>query len=223
MFIGNDARVIQIRGESEEKIMPDYVFLSLTIESKERKYAEAVDKVGLKTKKLCDALAGIGFDAKSIQTEQYQIMPRYNMVKEQKGKIKTMVGYECTHRLRLGFDYEVQFLAKVLSAIAECFTEPKVDVQFSVKDEADVKDRLLKATAENARRKAEILCAGAGATLGHLRTVEYSCSNLSLECIKQPQRYDVDDHMNTATLSIEDMTPKEIIVSDSAEFAWDIE
>lgn len=218
-------RRITIKGVGRATIKPDYVVLSLSIEVKEAKYANAVEKAAEKIDKLNSALEKAGFEAGSAKTANYNVKENYNMVRDRKNQMQRQFdGYICTHRLKIEFDYDMELLGKALSTITSSLAEPQLDISFTIKDKDAVNDELLSNAAKNARRKAEILCAAAGATLGKLITVDYNWSDINILSKADLRMEDTCAMaLPTAALPPIDIMPKDINVSDTATFIWEIE
>lgn len=218
-------RRITIKGVGRATIKPDYVVLSLSVEVKETKYANAVEKAAEKIAKLNSALEKAGFEAESAKTANYNVKENYNMVRDRKNQVQRQFdGYICTHRLKIEFDYDMELLGKALSTITSSLSEPQLDISFTIKDKDAVNDELLSNAAKNARRKAEILCAAAGATLGKLITVDYNWSDINILSKADLRMEDTCAMaLPTAALPPIDIMPKDINVSDTATFIWEIE
>ena len=112
-------------------------------------------------------------------------------------------------------------MAKTLSAIAGCVADPELSVNFTVKDSSAVNEALLKSAAENAKKKAEILCLASGASLGDLVNIDYNWGELN---IYSNTRYCMEQECMAemcAPSSI-DIEPDDIDLNDSVTFVWEI-
>lgn len=79
---------------------------------------------------------------------------------------------------------------------------------------------LLKSAAENAKQKAEILCAASGAKLGDLVTIDYNWGELN---IYSPTRYEMTNRCLAETSTSIDIEPSNIDVSDTVTFVWELQ
>ena len=128
-------------------------------------------------------------------------------------------GYRCSHDLKLSFDLDMDRLSAVLSSLSACSARPQFSIRFTVRDPDAVYDELLRSAAENARAKAEVLCAASGAKLGDLLHIRYgrnesdvySRTNMMFACDEAAPR--------AKGMSIR---PDDIHLSDTVTFIWAI-
>lgn len=219
-------RTITIKGVGKMKVNPDLVILNIIVDSKEKKYSDAVEKAAQKIEKLDNALVLVGIKKDEIKTSNYTVRTNYVFINDKKNQSKRQFdGYTCEHKLKVSFDYDMKTLANVLESISNCFSEPQFDIVFTVKDKDAVNEELLSIAAKNAKKKAEILCEASGAKLGKLATINYNWSDINIFS-RPPIRFDDTAELSipklNATASI-NIQPDSIDVSDSATFVWEIE
>ena len=214
------ARTITVKGIGKASAKPDYVELSMTLESKHEDYETAMNMAGEQIQRLNQTLEAVGFDKGSAKTTNFNVRTDYDRVKDRYGNYTSVFcGYEVTHRLKLAFDFELGKLSEALSAIAGSLSDPQLSVAFTVKDATAVNEEMLRSAAVNARRKAEILCAASGAKLGELVAIDYNWSELDIYshtrfCCSE----DVGElKMKAASIDID---PEDIDVCDTATFVW---
>ena len=115
------------------------------------------------------------------QLDEKMSSSRNLLVKDRQGNYKReFVGYACSYRLKLAFDFDSKQLAKVISAIADCGAKPELSIAFTVRNPSAVSEKLLISATENARAKAEILCKASGSTLGQLLNIDYNWGELNV-------------------------------------------
>ena len=124
--------------------------------------------------------------------------------------------------MKLAFDLDMKLLGETLSAIGSLSVQPELNVSFTVKEPEAVNSRLLKAAADNARGKAEILCAASGVTLGQLQRIEYNWSEPAAYSRTAVSAHRMAMPMMKNAFRAE-MTPEEIELSDSAAFIWELD
>lgn len=224
------SRTIKIKGVGRTTVEPDFVVLSLKIETKQKKYEAAIDENTRKITELNSALEKAGFEKDSVKTVSYNVRMDYSTYRDRKGMFqKSFEGYVCNNSLKIEFDFDSVILGKALNAISSCFSEPQMDISFTIKDKDAVSDRLLKSAAINAKRRAEILCSGCGAELGNLISIDYDWKEINFF-----SRADISTggmgettilSAPTASRPISpqpQIQPTEFNVSDSAVFVWEI-
>ena len=216
-------KTITVKGTGAASAKPDLVVLSMTLESKHKDYAKAMELAAGHIQRLNDALCVVGFEKDSVKTTDFSVNTDYARVKEFRNETyeKVFRGYEVTHRLKLSFDFDMGRLAKALSAIAGCLSHPELSISFTVKDATALSEETLRSATINAKRKAEVLCAAAGATLGELISINYNWGELN---IYSHTRYECCEEAMGPMIagSAVDITPEDIDVKDTATFVWEI-
>lgn len=214
------ARTITVKGIGKASAKPDYVVLSMTLESRHSDYDKAMDMAADHIRQLNETLCCIGFEKGSVKTTNFNVHTDYDRAKDCNGNYRSVFrGYEVTHNLKLAFDFDMDRLSQALSATAGCLSHPQLSVAFTVKDSTAINEAMLRSATANARRKAEILCESAGVTMGELIAIDYSWGELD---IYSHTRYDCcEDAMPLMAKSI-DIDPDDISVSDTATFVWEI-
>lgn len=214
-------RKITVKGIGRMNVRPDRIVISLLLNAKDTEYGKAMRLAAEQLEELRGAILGAGFEKESLKTLDFNVNTVYEGEHDQFGNYKQrFAGYECIHSAKLKFDLDMELLGKTLSAITSCSANPELSIEFTVKDKAAVSEALLRAAAENATEKAELLCAASGVALGELLSIDYSWSDVS---IVSPTNY---RRGKAALLCAEDacvdISPEDISVSDTAVFIWEI-
>ena len=217
------SRTIAVKGVGSLRVKPDYVVIGLELEAKHEVYERAVSLSSEQIEELTQALMKAGFAKDELKTTSFHIRADYRSEQNDKGNyVQVFDGYVCHSGMKLAFDLDMKLLGETLSAIGSLSVQPELNVSFTVKEPEAVNSRLLKAAADNARGKAEILCAASGVTLGQLQRIEYNWSEpaaysrtaVSADRMAMPM-------MKNAFRA--EMTPEEIELSDSAAFIWELD
>ena len=217
-------RTITVKGVGNVSAKPDYITISMTVESVENDYDKAMDGAARRIENLKAAAVSVGYEKEALKTVSFNVETRYENVKDRQGSYKReFAGYACVYRLKLAFDFDSKQLAKVISAIANSGANPELSIAFTVKNPAKVSEELLESAAQNARAKAEILCKAAGAELGQLISIDYNWGELN---IVSRTSYEMEDClMPLAAMDkccAPEIEPDDINVSDTVAFTWEI-
>ena len=184
-------RTITVKGTGNASARPDYIILSLNIEVLSETYDRAMSEAAARIEKMQGVAVRVGYRKEDMKTTSFDVQTRYENVKDRQGNYKReFVGYACTYRLKLAFDFDSKQLANVISAIADCGAQPELSIAFTVKNPARVSEELLISATENARAKAEILCKASGSTLGQLLNIDYNWGELN---VYSRTSYEVED------------------------------
>ncbi len=216
------SKVITVKGVGRASVRPDLVQISMSLYSRDEIYEAAMELAAKQIEQLTEALCAAGFEKKDLKTTDFDVDSVYRTVKDVAGNsTRVFDGYRVKHELRLSFDFDSKKLGAALSAVAGCLSNPDLKIRFTVKDPTAVSDAILRSAAENAKRKAEILCEALGAKLGELRNIDYSWREIDIyshteyeygECLAAP-----------APMAAPDIEPEDISASDTATFEWEIE
>ena len=119
-------RTITVKGTGNASARPDYIILSLNIEVLSETYDHAMLEASVGIEKLQGVAVRVGYRKEDLKTTSFDVQTRYENVKDRQGNYKReFVGYACTYRLKLAFDFDSKQLAQVISAIAECGAKPE--------------------------------------------------------------------------------------------------
>jgi len=217
-------RTITVKGRGNVSARPDYIVLSLSIETLSKTYDRAMADASERIKKLQDATVFVGYEKSDLKTTSFNVQTRYENVKDRQGNYKReFSGYACSYRLKLAFDFDSKQLAKVISTIANCGAQPEISIAFTVKNPERMSEELLINATENAKTKAEILCKASGNALGQLLNIDYNWGELN---VFSRTSYDVEDCiqplMAMSKCAAPEIEPDDIDVSDTVAFTWEI-
>lgn len=107
-------RSIQVVGTAEAKVVPDVAHVSVGARQEAQTVKQAMEKLEKSFRALEELVSESGIAAKDVQTEAFQVQPRYRF---DEGK-RNLTGYEARKMLRVtfrDFDRLKSFLHKALS------------------------------------------------------------------------------------------------------------
>ncbi len=217
------SKVITVKGVGRASVRPNFVEISLSLYSRDDKYDAAMELAAEQIGGLTEAVCAAGFSKTDLKTTDFDVDSVYKTVKDKDGNSSSVFnGYRVKHRLRLSFDFDSKKLSAALSAVAGSLSNPDLKIRFTVKDPTAVSDAILRSAAENAKRKAEILCEALGAKLGELRNIDYSWREID---IYSHTEYEYGEYLAAPRMlaAAPDIEPEDVNASDSATFEWEIE
>lgn len=217
------SRTITVRGVGSVSVKPDYITLSMTIDSQDKSYDRATEEAARRIDILQDATVSVGYKKDALKTASFNVETRYENVKDRQGNYKReFSGYACIYRLKLSFDFDSKQLARVISVIADSGAKPELSIAFTVKSPAKVNEELLISAAENTKAKEEILCKASGNKLGELLSIDYNWGELN---IVSRTTYEMEDcippMMAMSKCAAPEIEPDNIEVSDTVAFVWE--
>lgn len=156
-----------------------------------------------------------------LKTLSFNVNTDYESEHDENGNYRRIFkGYECAYALKLSFDMDSKRLAQTLTAISESGADAELSIKFTVKNPEKISAELLRSAAENARQKAEILCAASDAKLGALVRIDYNWTDIN---VYSPSKYDVNMvRKYSAASSVPEFEPEDIKSQDTVAFIWEI-
>ena len=215
-------RTITVKGVGTASTPPDLTVISLNIIEKAAEYVDCINGANERIEKLRTAITVVGLAKDDLKTLSFNARTNYENYRDENGVYnQRFAGYACEYRLKLSMDFDNKQLSKTLAAIANSGANAEQLIEFTVKEPEKVSAQLLKAATENAREKAEVLCAASGVTLGELVNIEYNWKDIS---IHSASIYERERGVVAAVplAAAPDFTPEDIRSSDSATFVWEI-
>lgn len=215
-------RTITVKGVGTASTKPDLIVISLSITEKNPEYVGAINGANERIEKLQKAIATVGFEKDDLKTLSFNARTNYENHRAMNGDYKQkFAGYVCDYDLKLSLDFDNKRLAETLTAISNSGANAEQSIAFTVKNPEKVSAQLLKSATENAREKAEVLCAASGVTLGELVNIDYSWNDIS---IHSPSVYSKQLRCMDAapTAAMPEFVPEDIKSSDTATFIWEI-
>ena len=214
-----DKKLITGKGKGYVSTRPDLVVVSLGIESENYEYEKAMDIASEKIQSLSTKVETLGIPRDHLKTESFDVNADYKTYTDRDGSYQSkFTGYVVKQKLKLEFDFDSKKLGTVLKGISETSANPKISVDFSVKDKTLLEENLLVSAAQNAKRRAEILTSSLDKKLGDLISIDYNWSELDLYSDMNLN----SSGINYSTLSVPEIEPKNIEVSDNVTFIWEI-
>ena len=210
-------RTITVKGVGKATVKPDQVEIRLQFDATDKSYDRAMALAAQQVADLKQSFTNAGFRKDALKTTDFNIQTDYDRVKDRnQNYISVFAGYECSHRAKVVFDWNQERLAAALGAIAASKVNPTISIDFTVKNPAAVNELILQDAAQNARRKAQILCAAAGVQLGKLLDINYNWNEVSFYA---QTKYSVEDCLTPSNIEID---PDNIHAGDTATFTWEI-
>lgn len=215
-------RTITVKGIGKVSIKPDLIILSMTINTLDKDYGKSMAVAANQLEALRAAITSVGFSKDDLKTTNFTVDTKYDNRQDQHGNYQRVFqGFQCSHQLKLEFGFNTIQLGDTLAAISHCSAKPEFSIRFSVKDKQAVSDALLRDAAENARKKAVILCEASSVKLGDLISIDYNWGELN---VFSPTRYEMEDRcLSAAPCGAIDIEPDDINTSDTVTFVWRID
>ena len=119
-------------------------------------------------------------------------------------------------------------LREALNAVAASKAKPELQVRFTLREPEKLETELLRSAAENAKARAEVLCAASGCRLGELQKIDYDLNHLNFhsETVMEMEDCTAPLMANGAMKARRSfgsaLRPQDIDLRDTAVFVWEI-
>src|SRR4051812_18749103 len=164
VLVGSASANITINGTGKVTYVPDIAHVNIGASSDGKTAAEAWQKNADLVKKVFDALKKLNIAPRDIKTTGLNVSPRYHHSKDQPPRL---LGYTATYNLTVTVR-DLAKLAAVLDRSVDAGANRDVGISFGCADPEKLLDQARAKAVRDARKKAEVLVAGAGATLGQV-------------------------------------------------------
>lgn len=183
----------------------------------------SVENANKRIKMLRNAVVSSGFAKEDLKTLSFNVRTNYEGETDEKGRYRNVfAGYVCRYSLKLSFNMDTKRLAQTLTAISDSGANAEFSIKFTVKNPERVSAELLRSATENARQKAEVLCAASGAKLGTLLKIDYDWTDVNVYSASVYDNNMERERGITAMGAVPEFEPEDIRSSDSATFIWEI-
>ena len=208
-----------VRGKGSVSVKPDLIRLELEMQSRSKDCGETTEKAGKDIEELRDILGSFGFERDALKTSDFNVRTEYESLPDENNIYRNVFkGYCCYHSVKLEFDLDTERLAGILRAVSASGAAPQLNIVFTVKDEEPAREELIRLSAANARRKAELLCEASGVKLGRLLKISYDRTDMNF--VSQAH-YGMDMNCLRAEAKAVSIAPDDIKLTDTAEFEWE--
>lgn len=156
-------RSVSVSAQGSIAAAPDIAYISAGVLTEADTAREALSRNNATMAKLIDGMKTAGIPAKDIQTSALNVSPRYTQGKE--GRPSTISGYTVSNQVRITVR-DIKRLGEVLDQAITLGANQMHGIAFEVSNAETLKDDARKLAMENARRRAQLYAAAAGAQLG---------------------------------------------------------
>ena len=104
-------KTITVKGVGNVSVKPDYVVLSMSLETRNHDYETAMREAASRIDHINENLSTIGFEKESVKTTDFNVRTDYESKKDRNGNYyRVFNGYVINHRLKVSFDFDTNVL-----------------------------------------------------------------------------------------------------------------
>ncbi len=161
-------RIITVTASGHVSAAPDLAAITTGVQTEAATARDAMTANTTAMRKLVDGLKAAGIASKDIGTTAVAISPRYTSPRD--GKAPVVNGYTATNQVRLVVR-DLSRVGDILDAALTLGATQMGGIAFDVSAAETLKDDARKEAMANARRRAELFAAAAGATVGQVLSI----------------------------------------------------
>jgi uncharacterized protein YggE len=164
-----EVRSVTVTASGEVTAEPDQARITSGVTTEAATAAQALSRNSELMQKVIDGLKADGIEAKDIQTTSFRVEPRYTRPRE--GEAATIDGYRVTNQVEV-LARNLDRLGAILDRLVSLGANETAGLSFEVSQAETLRDEARKAAVANARRRAELYAAAAGAKVGEVLTIQ---------------------------------------------------
>lgn len=169
---GAGRSTISVNGVGRVPTAPDTATVRAGVVTEATTAGDAVEQNSAAMKRVIAALREAGIAEKDLQTESFQVSPRYRpRRRDQPDSGPRIDGYNVTNRVR-ALVRDLEKLGTVLDALVREGSNQLDGVQFGVADPEPFHEEARKLAVADARRRAETLAAAGGVGVGPVHRID---------------------------------------------------
>lgn len=166
------AKTISSTGTATIKVLPDFVSVYFSVDTKGATADEASDKNAEIVSKMKSALLAVGINEDEIKTQNFNVYPNYDY----SGSSQRIIGYSASHSLKveISIDEKDKIGSVIDSGVGAGAGISYINYELNEENQKKYKVEAIKAATEDAKIRAEALAEGAGSRLGRLVSISSS-------------------------------------------------
>lgn len=157
--------VVEVSGRAIVSVPSDRATVRLAVTTEAASAGDAVSENADRMSSVVDAVRGLNLPGLDLETEGYDLQPRYEDRPEQRDEPRRIVGYSATNTLSVTFD-DVDAVGRVLDAGVEAGANRVAGIMFSASDTEEARTEAVRLAVQRARQEARAMAEALGSTLG---------------------------------------------------------
>lgn len=158
-----EPRTVTVSASAQIEAEPDTASITVGVSTNASTARDALTRNSTDIAAIVEALKKMGFESRDIQTSGLNVHPRYTRPKD--GSAAKVMGYTVSNQLTIRAR-DLSTLGDVLDSLVTLGANQIHGLSFHVSNEEELKDEARTKAIANAKRRAELFAAAAGAKVG---------------------------------------------------------
>ena len=215
---------IRVTGSAQLNLQPDTCRVRLTLTGLSPTYGEAADLAATSLAGLNERLTALGFRAEQLKTSQLRINSEYEYHDQDGQPQRRLLGFRHTMELFIDLARSDTRLGEVIGALAEMRGEPELALEYRLAGDRAVREELLTLAVADAGKKAALLAAASGLSLGRILSIKHERAPYipALQPLGLERGFKAFEAASLSDMagSIE---PEELSFTDQVDVSWTLE
>lgn len=215
-----EANVIRVTGRGAIHVVPDVTRLDLKLVSLHDTYDDAYAQAKSNTEKLAKIMTEVGLPVTLPKTIRLDIEKRTETEYDKFGHKSGVkfLGFELYHNVKIDIMIDNVLLNNIVKRVGSRLKQAEIEIGYTVKDPRPARLKMLERAVKDAKEKAGIMAAACGCSLGAVKNINYSFSEVHM----YSQARQIHDAADASACNPEslDITPDDWAVSDDVTVEW---
>lgn len=154
---------IMVEGVGEMRFTPDKITINYDFNCKEKTYESALTNGTKIVENYFDMIVGMGFKKEDLKTRSFRVSENKVYNNEQRKYYPD--GFTFNQRVVLEFNYDRKLLSRIMESTSKLTTPPTYTIEFGVKDNKEVEEKILQLAYNDAQFHAEAISRASGKVL----------------------------------------------------------
>ena len=218
-------RTIRVTGRGRISVSPDTIRLIIRSTGTYKEYSKALEASVEDTEILRKAVVKAGLRSEDLKTNDFFVNTEYESYREEyDGWSQRLKGYSYHHNMFIMFPKDNDMLGRLLTELSLCGIHAEFEIVYTVRDQEELRNELLRRAVKDSRTKAKILTEASEVSLDEIMSIDYSWQETDfqttpLRLAKMDMAYRGDTEESGIDLDIE---AADITHEDTVTVVWSI-
>ena len=212
-------KLMTVNGIGKVTAPPDQAVINFLINNFDIEYGSCIQILNQKVDEFFQSLKAIGVQEKQTKMSDFKV--RENDEYSEDRRTRVFAGYDASYTFNLTVDLDHKLINRILNSVARTSGQVKINLRFTVRDEAALMDHALEMAVVDAKSKAQLLANASGVKLGKIENINYGDSEptyrsdlMLLSTAEESTPYFSEDR---------DLNPEDVAAENSVRISWEID
>lgn len=213
-------KLITVTGRGNIHVVPDVTRVKIEIASLFDSYQIAYKMASANLKDVGEVLTVCGLKKEMAKTINFDIEKRFHDVYKNghyTGE-QEFLGYCLQQTIKIDLGMDNVLLAKLIKGLGERLTDMEIRIEYTVRDPRPHQLKMIERAVKDATEKARIMAQAAGCTLGLVKSIDYSETEIHI--YSQARNLHECSEAKGCTADSLDITPDDLCAGEDVTVTW---